>query len=100
MSARRLWVRFRTVESGRRPAYADAVTAAGERAAELGAYFWVFETDGDSGEFVEFLEGPSDETVRATDRATGSALSDAGGGAPRGMTIGPEGFWCTELRGA
>lgn len=96
---RRLWMRFRAVEVERQPAYRKAVGEAGTRAGEVGVHFWVFEIDGGDGRFVEFFEGPGDESLAAFDVATRDGLSlAAGSGACAVAWIGAAGIRSTEVR--
>ena len=95
---RRLWVRIRRVEPDHFPAYREAVTAAGVRAGEIGAHFWAFEADGGEGRFVEFLEGPGDEVLRALLEATDESLHTASGeSGTSDILVGPRGLRCTEF---
>ena len=75
---RRLWMRFRRVDSAKRAGYQDAVAAAGVLAGEIGAHFWAFEVDGEDGRFVEFLEGPEDEILARLDQRTSASLAVGG----------------------
>ncbi len=95
---RRLWMRFRLVDPANRIAYRDAVAAAGGVAGELGAHFWAFEVDGGEGRFVEFLEGPTDETLTRVDEQTSASLA-AGGSPVDEFRLGADGLRCTEFRG-
>ena len=75
---RRLWMRFRHVHQANRVSYRDAVAAAGVAAGEVGAHFWAFAVDGGEGRFVEFLEGPDDETLARVDQRTSASLAVGG----------------------
>lgn len=100
--ARRLWIRFRSVEPEQRSEYREAVARAGVAAGDLGAHFWGFEMDAEvddrAGTFVEFLEGPSDAVLARLDGAAGPALSAAGGTILREVLRGAEVLRCTEMR--
>ena len=95
---RRLWMRFRLVDSAERAGYRDAVAAAGVLAGEIGSHFWAFEVDGGEGRFVEFLEGPGDETLTRVDELTSVSLA-AGGSPVDEFRLGADGLRGTELRG-
>ncbi|MES2522361.1 MAG: hypothetical protein V4617_06675 [Gemmatimonadota bacterium] len=62
--ARLLVFAERRVDLEARPAYLADVRARQATAAASGAHFWVFEHAGESGRFVEFTEGGSEEAVR------------------------------------
>jgi hypothetical protein len=95
--ARRLWIRFRLVDSAERSGYRDAVAAAGVLAGEVGAHFWAFEVDGEAGRFVEFLEGPEDVALTRLDELTRAPLAAEGSLVDEGWS-GVDGLRCTELR--
>jgi hypothetical protein len=94
---RRLWIRSRVVQAGRRPAYREAVIAAGVTAGEFGAHCWVFEADGSEGRFIEFFEGPSDDVVAVLLEAVDDSLRGAGGSEATDAVVGPPGLKCTEF---
>ena len=95
---RRLWMRFREVPRENRGAYREAVIAAGVTAGSMGSHFWAFETDGDEGRFVEFLEGPSDEVLGTLLETTFEPLgASSGQSAASGLRVGPDGLRCTEV---
>ena len=94
---RRLWMRFRLVDSAERAGYRDAVAAAGVLAGEVGAHFWAFEVDGGAGRFVEFLEGPEDAALARLDELTRASLTAQGSLADVRWS-GVDGLRSTELR--
>ena len=96
--ARRLWIRSRTVQTGRRSAYRDAAIAAGVTASRLGAHCWVFEVDGGEGRFIEFVEGPSDEAVAAVLEEADGSLRRAAGSEATDTRVEAAGLKCTEFR--
>lgn len=100
---RRLWIRFRRVESDRLEPYRKAVGALARAAGDRGAHVWAFTLDGTEGVVVEFLEGQDDGSLSDLARRAEAelALAAAGPGSSSPaltMEIPSAGLRGTEIR--